>query len=140
VSSGSLRLTFAYDEAGLRLAGSNRRTKPAPRSDDERGEGPANAVTAELRAADGRPLFRRVLREPIPQSVEVAGDDGVLRRVARPRSRGAFVVVVPDVAAATEVVIDAGPDVALEQPAFAEPATARRRRRQLGRFAMPGRA
>lgn len=139
-ASGSFRLTFAYDESGLRLAGSNRRSKPAPRSDDERGDGPTNAVTAELRAADGTTLFRRVLREPIPQSVEIAGDDGALRRVAVARSRGAFVVVVPDLAAAEEIVVDAGPDVVLSQPGFVEPPAARRRRRRLGRFDMPGRS
>lgn len=136
----SLRLTFAYDETGIRLAGSNRRSKPALRGDDLSREAPVNAVTIELRTKDGSALHRRALRDPIPQSVEVTGDAGKLQRIATPQPRGAFVVIVPDLDDATDIVIDAGAGVVLDQPGFAAPPVEGRRRRELARFAMPGRS
>lgn len=135
----SLRLTFAYDESGIRLAAWNRRSKPAPRGHDERVAAPRNGISVELRDDMGVPLFRRLLAEPIAQTVEVVAEAGHLQRLPIARPNGTFIVVVPNLIAAVEISIDAGPDVVLRQQAFAS-GPAEPQRRRLARFEMPGRS
>lgn len=133
--AGSLRLAFSYDEAGVALLRSRaRRRKPAPPTDPLDVPPPDNAVVLELRTGRGDVRYRRLLPEPFPQSVEVADDDGRLRRVHYTRRSGAFSVVVPIPAEPWTVVLTVGPDVELGQPALAAPPGARPRRRELARF------
>lgn len=132
----ALRLVLAYDERGLHLAGVIPRAKAVPVSADVHRVAPVNAVTVEVRLRGGATVYRRVLREPIPQSVEVF-DEGGPRRLPTAPPTGAFSVVVPAVDQAADVVIEAGPDVELRQPAFARAAGEPQRRRELARFALP---
>ena len=132
----AVRLVLAYDDDGLRLAGFTARRKPAPRSDDTVGEAPANAVSITVRLRDGSVVYRRLMSEPIPQSVEVI-EAGTIRRVPWAPESGAFAVVVPALDQPGEVVIDAGHAVDLRQAAMKQAPVRAGERRELGRFALP---
>lgn len=132
----AVRLVFTYADDGLRLAGVTPRRKPAPRSDDTVEQPPANAISVSVRLRDGSVVYRRLMSDPIPQSVEVI-EAGTIRRLPWAPERGAFAVVVPALDQPAEVVVDAGPAVDLEQPALRAVAAGPARRRELGRFALP---
>jgi hypothetical protein len=132
----SLRLTFAYDEAGLRLIDHTPRMKPAPPSDRLYAEPRRDAIIAELRTKDGAPLYRKRLYDPIPQHVEVHDPETGLRREPSAPRRGSFSVVVPSEQRADHVVIEAGPAVVLSQLPSARRDDARDERYLLGRFAV----
>ena len=135
----SLRLTFAYDESGIRLAAWHGRSKPAGRGQDERMAAPRNGISVELRDEAGVPLFRRLIAEPIAQTVEVVSETGHLQRLPIAMARGTFVAVVPNLPDAVEISIDSGADSTFYQQAFVSE-SASSRRRQLAQFDMPGRA
>lgn len=131
-----VRLVFTYDDHGLGLAGFAPRRKPPPRGDDVTGEPPANALCVSVRLRDGSVVYRRLLADAIPQSVEVI-EAGRIRRLPWAPERGAFAVVVPALDQPAEVVVDVGHAVDLEQPAMRAVAPGPQGRRELGRFALP---
>jgi hypothetical protein len=133
-----VRLTFAYDDAGLRLASRTPRRKPAPPGASFDREPPPNAVVLELRSQEGSVLYRQILADPIPQSLEAIDPDGRLRRVAYARPSGGFSAVVPRVGEPAVVVVSAGPEVELAQPALAAPPGAPLRWRELVRETLEG--
>jgi hypothetical protein len=102
----ALRLTFVREGDQLRLHSTTpveMRVPPGdrPARPDERG------FWAELRDAADQPLFRRVLRDPLPEDTEVFAPDPA-RSVARAPvapSQAVFSVVVPDVPASRSVVL-----------------------------------
>jgi hypothetical protein len=116
----SLRLTFWYDEDGVRLVRRTRRRSPAPPSEPLDRDPPSGAVMAEVRSADGEVTYRRYLVNPIPQTHECFTDTGI-RRVPYVRPSGAFTTVVPPVRAHAVVVVLAGPAVRFAQPALRTP-------------------
>lgn len=111
-----MRLTFAFDEDGIRLVDRTPVEKRIPPSDDVVDDPPPSALAAELRTAQDAATFRRVLHDAIPQDVEVFDPvEGVSRRPVAPAS-GSFTVLVPDDADAEDVVLVAGADAMPEQP------------------------
>jgi hypothetical protein len=116
----SLRLTFWYDEDGVRLVRRTRRGSPPPPSEPLDRDPPSGAVVAEVRSADGEVRYRRYLVNPIPQTHECFTDAGI-RRVPYARPSGAFTTVVPPVGAHAVVVVLAGPAVRFAQPALRTP-------------------
>jgi hypothetical protein len=122
----STRLTFRYDETGVHLTRRTRRPKGAPRGDDlERAPTP-DRIWAEVRDGRGRPLYRVTLRDPLRQTAEVFSPEGRATRVPSAPSRGVFTFVVPDDRRASLVVVVAGPQARIAQPALAgEPGTTR---------------
>lgn len=131
----AVRLVFSCADDGLQLAGFTPRKKPAPRSDDTIVEPPANAVGVTVRLRDGAVVYRRLMPDPFPQSVEVI-DAGTIRRLPWAPDGGAFAVVVPALDQPAEVVVDAGHDVDLGQLAREAPAGPDGRR-ELGRYPLP---
>ena len=123
----AVRLTFAYEPSGMRLIDRTALGKPAGPGDDPGAPWPDQAIGAELRTADQRATFRRLLPAgAIPADVEVfdpAIPGGVRRQPAPPPS-GVFTVVVPDDGDATEVVLMAGPAAATTRIPPGGPATA----------------
>lgn len=112
----AVRLTFAFDEDGIRLIDRTPVDKRIPPSDAVVDDPPPDAFAAELRTAQDDATFRRVLHDAIPQDVEVFDPvEGVSRRPVAPTS-GAFTVLVPDDADAAEVVLIVGADAMPEQP------------------------
>lgn len=119
--AGSVRLTFVYDDNGLRLVSRTPRRKPARRSASLDREPPPNAVVVELRSQDGAVQYRQFLHDPIPQTLEASDPDGQFHRVAYARSSGGFSVVIPRPAVLAVVVVLAGPEVEVTQPGLAPP-------------------
>lgn len=132
----AVRLVLAYDDEGLRLAAATPRAKRAPASGPISVEPAANAITVDVRRKGGVTVYRRVLSEPIAQSVEVF-DAPRPRRLATVPRRGAFAVVVPAVNERTQVVVEAGPDAMPRQSAFQAAVRTGSGRRELGRFDLP---
>lgn len=115
----SVRLTFEYDDSGqLRVVRRTVRSKPAPPGDDLDRDPQPDRIWVEVRARDGRRLYRKVLRDPLQQTAEVFHPDGRITRVPKAPGRGVFTVVVPDEKAAEVIVVVAGQDARIAQPAF----------------------
>lgn len=95
---GAIRLTFAYEGDTVRLVSRRRVDMLVPPSDALSGFEGQQGFAAEVRLADGRLAYRRVLARPVPGDVEVFSgdpDEGIMR-VPVERPEGVFVVVVPD--------------------------------------------
>lgn len=112
----AIRLTFAYDTAGVRLIDRTPVGKPVGATDDPGAAsvGPGT-LAAELRTADQRATFRRLLPAgAVPPDAEVFDPDvaGGVRRDPTPLPAGVFTVIVPDDQDAAEVVLIAAPAVA----------------------------
>ena len=118
----SIRLTLAYDEAGVRVIDRTPVTKPVPPSVEEvpaftaarAGEPqlPSDAVVTELRDAADETTYRQIVEHALPHDVEVfdpAVERGA-RRHPQPLASGVFTVIVPDDERADAVVLLAGPD------------------------------
>src|SRR3954447_19081514 len=90
----SLRLTFAYDDGGLRLVGRTARRSPPPPTEPVHAEPPPSAIVLELRSPDGEVRYRGVLIDPIPQSLEAGTPDGDRMRFTRAPASGAFTAVI----------------------------------------------
>jgi len=95
----ALRLTFGYDENGIRLLNSQRiekRVSPAVTTPPQAGQ---PGYWFEVRDAEGRLLYHRVLDDPLQHSLEVFSDDpqSSIQRVPNPNRRGEFQLVTPDV-------------------------------------------
>lgn len=135
----SLRLIFEYDENGIRLVRRARRGKPAPVGDIADRPVAADKIFLEVRSKDGRASFRRILRDPIPQTTEVFEPDGKITRVPVRQPRGVFTTVIPSDRRADHLVILAGPAVELAEPGFALAPEARGRTREIFRTSLKGR-
>ena len=130
----SRRLTFAYDERGIRLVRHTDRAKPAPPTDSLEGVPNERAVVAEVRSAGGAAIYRRVIPGALPTDVELFEPDGSMRREPFTLEKGVFTVVVPLDDAADHVVVDAGPEVPIPQFEVSPDARQTNERVQLGRF------
>lgn len=118
----AVRLTLAYDDAGVRVIDRTPVDMPVPPSVPEpesfRVAGPreasplpAHAVVTELRTADDDTTYRQVVEHAIPHDQEVF-DPSVERGMRRhpvPPPSGVFTVIVPDDRAADAVVLLAHP-------------------------------
>jgi hypothetical protein len=118
----SIRLTYAYDESGVRIIDRTPVTKPVPPSVEDRpaftptarGAEPAlpsHAVVAELRSGYDATTYRQIVENAIPNDVEVfePGVERGARRHPVPLPKGVFTVIVPDDEQAESVVLLAGP-------------------------------
>jgi hypothetical protein len=119
---GAIRLTVAYDDAGVRVIDRTPVDKPVPPGVEEprsfragaAADGPqlpAHAVVTELRTAGDDTTYRQVVEHAIPHDQEVfdpSVERGV-RRHAVPPPSGVFTVIVPDDPAAEAVVLLAHP-------------------------------
>jgi hypothetical protein len=122
----SLRLTFRYDDDGLRLVARTPRGTPPPPTEPVSAAPPAGAVVLELRSATDEVRYRRFLIDPIPQTLEAGAPEGGFRRVAYATPSGSFTAVVPPPEEGTVIVVSAGPAVRFAQPGMrAEPGPAR---------------
>lgn len=104
---GSLRLTFEYEGRSVRLRDVQPVDAVAPAPPvSARGTG---GFALEMRDGEGQLLFRRMLDDPVTGSVELpVGDRDAERpfeRVTVEQPSGTFVVMVPAVAASTEVAL-----------------------------------
>ncbi|HXV56695.1 MAG TPA: hypothetical protein VD704_02410 [Gaiellaceae bacterium] len=129
----SERLTFEWDEQGLRLARRIVREKPAPRGDDLGKEPRPDGLWIEVRGSQGRVLYRRALRDAVPQHAEVFEPDGRIRAVPYAPETGVFTAVVPLERGAEAAVVVAGPEAELAQAGLRARPGEEGRRRELAR-------
>lgn len=115
----ALRLTFRYEGDRVELVSSQPVEMLLPPSHPvDEGEG-RSGFWITLRAADGRPVYRRVMHSPIRADVEVFSPEPEenIRRVPVDRPSGTFVVLVPDVEEARVLTLHDSERRALAGPA-----------------------
>lgn len=103
----ALRLTFGYDETAIRLLKSQRIEKRLPASVTAPPQEGQAGYWFEVRDANNKLVYHRVLDDPLQLSFEVFSDDpeGSIRRVPNPNRRGEFTLVVPDVPNAATLIL-----------------------------------
>jgi hypothetical protein len=126
----SLRLIFEYDGDQVTLVSRQPVDMVAPSSEPLVDYSDRRGSWLELLDSDGAALHRQVLHEPMRTSSEVFSPDPreSIRRVERPGRRGAFTVVVPDLARAEQVAVVAETPRAPTGPQAAAPAPGPERR------------
>lgn len=117
----ALRLMFSYEGRDVRLVSRQSVEMVTPPSDPIRVQEGQAGFWYELRDAEGRTLYRRVIQNPIKFAVEVRSDDPkrplMWQKVSEPR--GSFVLLMPDLKQAYTLVLFGSPP---EPEAAAEPA------------------
>ena len=109
--SFTMRLTFSYEGTDLRLISQQSVRMVPPPSDSLRAEEEQTGFWYEVHDAGGSTLYRRVTQNPIKFAVEVRSDDPDRplnwQQVDEPR--GTFVLLIPDLDSALEVVLFGDP-------------------------------
>ncbi len=102
----TLRLTFRIAEGEVRLISFERLDMICPPSVGERPEaGKHGGFWIELRDANNRVLFHRLLHSPLTNSVEVHSPDGKIRREFGDVKESIFEVLLPDYADAKSITL-----------------------------------
>jgi hypothetical protein len=97
-SPKAMRLTFSYDGDKVRLVSQQPVEMLIPPSDPVKGFAKQKGFWAELKSAQDKTLYRRVMHNPTRNDAEVFSDDPEqsISREPAPKRKGVFVVVVPD--------------------------------------------
>jgi hypothetical protein len=106
----SWRLTFEYDESGVRLVAQQRVAMLAPPDDSDLTYAARSGYWVELRDADGHGLYRQILVDPMRSHFEVpppAPGELPSRVPVPPGTVGVFQAVVPDLPETHDVVLKA---------------------------------
>jgi len=109
--SRGLRLTFRYEGDRIELVSRQAVEVTLPVSHPlEPAEG-QSGFWITVRAADGRPLYRRVLQSPIRTDAEVFSPEPTenIRQVPVSPARGTFVLLVPDLEGARALTLHSHP-------------------------------
>lgn len=122
----SLRLIFIYEGDKIRLKSQQSVTMIPPAPTTKRSQEKQSGFWYELRDQDGRPVYYKVMHNPIRFDVEVfdvPGEEIIRQPIEYPR--GTFQLLVPDTKEARELVLFSSP---LKPEAAGEPA------REIARF------
>jgi hypothetical protein len=124
-----VRMIFSFDGEHLHLVSQQSVEMILPPSDPVQGFEGRKGFWYELRDAQDRPLYRRVMHNPMREDVEVFSDDpkqSVARQIV-PNRKGVLVVDVPDTEEGHTVILSSSPRRAqlAHQPA-----------REIARFAL----
>jgi hypothetical protein len=107
----TLRLTFSYEGSDLRLISRQRVEMMSPPSDPVQAQKEQTGFWYEVRDAEGRTLYRRVIQNPIKFAAEVRSDDPerplAWQEVSEPR--GNFILLMPDLDRAHMLVLFSSP-------------------------------
>ncbi|MBH1938792.1 hypothetical protein I5Q34_31805 [Streptomyces sp. AV19] len=128
----AVRLIFEYEGTDIRLVSRQRVEMVPPPGDPLHPEQDLHGFWVEVRDAGLHPLYRRVMHPPVRHDAEVFSDDPErsLARVPVDEPKGAFAVLVPDLADADHIALVSSPPA---PGATAAPAT------EVARFALgPG--
>lgn len=105
-SRKSLRLTFRVANGEVRLVSYERLDMICPPSVGEHPEaGKHGGFWMELRDANDRALFHRLLHSPLDDSVEVHSPDGKIRREFGDVKESIFEVLLPDDVSAKSITL-----------------------------------
>ena len=118
-SNHKLRLTFRYEGMDVQLMAIERLDMITPPGAPEPIRQGQAGFWAELLDADERPLYQRMLHNPIRHEMEAPVDDetGTLRWYKIDHPRGIFQVLVPDVPEGETLVLFSSPPEAVAEPA-----------------------
>jgi len=121
----AIRLTLEYKDQQFRVRERHFLNKRAQSSDpilDKEKDKPRSGFWIDLRDANERPIYRQVLHNPVPVSVEIHTDDknNPIRREVNPNPEAVFGVLIPDLPNAESLVIVSSP---LKADAMFEPAS-----------------
>src|SRR5262249_24993977 len=103
----TIRMTFEYDDSGIRVVARQRLGKLALPSDAVTGYDGQQGFWVELRTSDRRTVYRRIMEDPFSQYVEVfsLNPERSIVRLQRIHSGGTFIVEVPDARDADRLVL-----------------------------------
>jgi hypothetical protein len=107
----AIRMIFAFDGEHVHLVSQQNVEMVLPPSDPIQGVEGHKGFWYELRDAEDRALYRRVMHNPMHEDVEVFSDDpkqSVARQIV-PNRKGVFVVVVPDTEKGHAVTLSSSP-------------------------------
>jgi hypothetical protein len=118
-SPKAVRLTFSYQGDQVKLVSQQPVEMTVPPSDPLKGYEEHKGFWAEVKNAQDKTLFRRVLHNPTRNDAEVFSDDPEqsISREPAPKRKGVFVVVVPDTNKGHEVTLSRStgqPDIEAE--------------------------
>jgi hypothetical protein len=107
----AIRMIFAFDGEHVHLVSQQAVEMVLPPSDALHGAEGHKGFWYELRDVHDRPLYRRVMHDPMREDVEVFSDDPkhTVGRQTVPNRKGTFVVVVPDTEAGHAVTVSSSP-------------------------------
>ena len=119
--TSAVRLMFAYDGRRVSLKSAQPVTMRVPASDRIDESTNRSGTWIEVRDFRDRVLYRKVLHDPMPTTLEVPSGDPVrtFTRVPAPKSSGVFSVVIPEPAQGATLVLWASPADAPAQAAEA---------------------
>lgn len=105
-----VRFTFDYEGTAVRLLGRQTLNMIIPPSDSLEDIAGQAGFWYELRDASGRPIYRRIVRNPIQVHIEVHTEDAATptRRIVD-APQGVFTVLVPDLSAAETLALCSSP-------------------------------
>lgn len=114
----AIRMVFAYDGNDITVTSRQRFETIAPPSEplNVRVEG-RSGFWAEVRDEEENPLYRQLMHDPMPRSVEVFSEDAErsIARVPIESPSGSFVVVIPVISGADHLVLIGTP---FEEPSL----------------------
>jgi len=107
----AVRMIFAFDGEQVHLVSQQSVEMVLPPSDPVQGVEGHKGFWYELRDGQDRPLYRRVMHNPMSEDVEVFSDDSKqsVRRQTVPNRKGVFVVVVPETEEGHTVTLSGSP-------------------------------
>jgi hypothetical protein len=98
-SAKAVRLVFSYDGRDVTLTSQQSVEMVVPPSDPVEGNEAHHGFWYELRDNQDRPLYRKVMHNPMSGDVEVFSDKAPhsVERHPMPNRKGVFVALVPDI-------------------------------------------
>jgi hypothetical protein len=107
----AIRMIIAFDGEHVHLVSQQSVEMALPPSDALQGAEGNKGFWYELRDAQDRPLYRRVMHNPMREDVEIFSDDPkqTIARQTVPNRKGVFVVLVPDTDAGHTVTLSSSP-------------------------------
>ncbi len=102
------RITFQYDGTQIRKISQQRVEKLSPPSHETEGHQNQVGFWYELRDANGKIQYRRVIHNPMQMDTETPSTTGFSRRPVQ-SPRGTFQLVVPELEGASTLVLFASP-------------------------------
>jgi hypothetical protein len=110
----AVRLICSAGEKGLRLVSRRRLEAVVPPSEPigEESEQRRTGFWIEVRDAEERPVYRRVIADPLPDEIEVSAEDGTFARRKAGAADATFALLVPDLDEADHVSLVRGTAIA----------------------------
>jgi hypothetical protein len=108
----AIRMVMAFDGDQVTLVSQQAVEMVLPPSDPLEGTAGQKGFWYELRDAQDRPLYRKVMHHPMREDVEVFSNDPQQHSVARhtvPNRKGVFVVLIPDKENGQAVTLSSSP-------------------------------